>query len=55
MVPIFIIENKEYANATNIISDTEECQQIRDIVFSNPEYGKLLIKYLPNFIKSGHL
>lgn len=52
---IFFNERKEYADAVNFISDSEECEQIRTIIFGNPDYGRILVENLPKFIESGHL
>lgn len=51
---IFFNKQKEYADAVNFISDSEECEKIRTIVFNNPEYGKVLAENLLLFVESGH-
>lgn len=51
---VFFNEHKEYADAVNFISDSEECEQIRSIVFNNPEFGNILAENLPIFVKNGH-
>lgn len=55
ITPILVMENKEYADAETIISNDEKFIEIRDIIFSNPEYIKLLIENLSEFVKNGHL
>lgn len=53
--PLLEIENIEYADTEMAVSMDEKYIQIRDIVFSNGNYQKLLISILPKFIESGQL
>lgn len=55
VVPVQMIENPEHANPENFVSDSEEGQKIRRIVFANSNYVALLKEMLPKILKKGVL
>jgi hypothetical protein len=55
VVPVQMIENPEHANPENLVSDSEEAQEVRRVVYANPKYVELLKDMLPKILKKGVL
>jgi hypothetical protein len=53
VVPVMMIENPEYADPANFISDSDEAQKARREVYGNPKFVEILKYMLPKFADDG--